>query len=116
MSLTRSVVDHSTPNFLPVSPENSGRSDDALGGLLKHLYRIALLAGIASLSLVVWAQNASTSLRGMVQDSSGAALLGAEITVVDRNSGQVLHSVSNAVGSYSFPVLPPSHYEVDRKS
>jgi hypothetical protein len=81
-----------------------------LGGILKQFHRSVVLFGMLVLSLNSWAQTASTSLRGVVKDSSGAVLSGAEIKVSNLQSGRVLQGVTNPSGAYDFPVLPPAHY------
>jgi hypothetical protein len=55
-------------------------------------------------------QTASTSLRGLVKDPSGALLPGATIVLRDKASGYEQQASTNTTGAYIFPVLPPAHY------
>jgi hypothetical protein len=59
------------------------------------------------------AQIATTSLRGVVKDPSGAVVPGAKITLTNGATGQVLSATSNAAGEYSFTQLPPAGYTID---
>ncbi len=49
---------------------------------------------------------------GLVTDSSGAAVVGATVTVTNPQTNFTRNSVSNSTGSYSFPSLPPGLYDV----
>ncbi len=51
-------------------------------------------------------------ITGIVNDSSGAVLSGATVTVTSAASGQTRETVSNAAGIFSFPGLTPGVYEV----
>ncbi len=59
-----------------------------------------------------WAQNASTSLRGIVQDSTGAVIPGAVILVVNQSAGQKLTEKANAQGEYQLAQIPPARYTI----
>lgn len=56
------------------------------------------------------AQVGTTSLRGTVMDKSGAAIVGAKVTLV--SSAQALHreTQTNPTGEYEFLALPPGTY------
>ena len=69
-----------------------------------------ILFCILSTATLVSAQNATTSLRGVVKDSSGAMVPEATITVTDSGNGTVYRAVSNASGTYIFPVISPARY------
>ncbi len=57
-------------------------------------------------------QTASTSLRGVVKDPSGALIPGATIEISDKSTGRSLKATTSATGAYIFPVVPPAHYLV----
>lgn len=59
-----------------------------------------------------FAQIASTSLHGIVQDNTGAVIPGAMITLNNTASGQVLHITATARGEYQLPQIAPSHYVI----
>jgi len=66
---------------------------------------------IAALAVAgAWAQVGTTSIRGVVTDKTGAAIVGAKVTLV--NAGQALQreTVTNQAGEYEFLVLPPGTY------
>jgi len=68
------------------------------------------------LALVAVPANAQTSIAGtvagQVTDSSGAAVPGASIRLVDTATGAAFVSVSNDSGRYDFPTVPPGHYDI----
>ena len=60
-----------------------------------------------------FAQIATTSLRGVVKDPSGAVVPNAKITLTNAATGQVLSTTSNAAGEYSFSQVSPAGYTID---
>jgi hypothetical protein len=74
----------------------------------------AIVAGAAMLVLAVSAiaQVATTSLRGVVTDPSGAVVPGATITVTNGASGQAIRATANAAGEYTFAAIPPAKYTI----
>jgi hypothetical protein len=71
-----------------------------------------MLCCILSASTLVSAQTATTSLRGVVKDPSGALVPGAKITLVDKENGKTLKTMSSGTGLYQFPQIPPSRYVI----
>ena len=72
---------------------------------------------IGSISLILAAQaasgqNATTSVRGVVQDSTGAAIPGASVTLVDPAAGRTLKTTANAQGEYELLQLTPARYTI----
>jgi hypothetical protein len=70
------------------------------------LLACGLLAG------VLWGQSATTSLNGTVQDSSGAMISGAAITITNIGNGLHASSQTDAKGQYEFAQLAPGKYEI----
>ncbi|MFZ0662229.1 MAG: TonB-dependent receptor [Acidobacteriaceae bacterium] len=58
------------------------------------------------------AQIATTSLRGVIKDSSGAVVPRATITLTNGATGQKLSATSNSTGQYSFATIPPARYNI----
>jgi hypothetical protein len=58
------------------------------------------------------AQTASSSLRGVVKDPSGALVAGAKITLLDKANDKEVTAYANTAGSYVFPQIPPSTYSI----
>lgn len=74
-----------------------------------------ILISFAALLLAAstaWAQTGTTSVRGTVLDKSGAAVVGATVTL--DNVGQALHHSlkTGAAGEYEFLALPPGTYSL----
>lgn len=64
------------------------------------------------LASVCLAQTATTSVRGVVQDQTGAAIPNAALTLVNAGAGQTLHITANAQGEYQLPQIPPARYTI----
>lgn len=58
------------------------------------------------------AQNATTSLRGVVKDPTGAVVPGATISVANKGSGQTLKATANGSGEYQLVQIPPATYTI----
>ncbi len=61
---------------------------------------------------LVYAQTASTSLRGVVKDPSGALVPGAKITLLEKASGKTMSAIANSAGLYTFAQIPPAAYTI----
>ena len=71
-----------------------------------------MLFCILSAATLASAQTATTSLRGVIKDPSGALVPGASITLLDKANGQTLTATASATGLYSFPQIPPAKYDI----
>ncbi len=63
-------------------------------------------------SIAMLGQAVSGTLLGTVQDSSGATVGKAGITVVGTSTGTTYQTVTNETGNYTIPGLPPGRYTV----
>ena len=63
-------------------------------------------------SAIGYAQNATTSLRGVVKDPSGAVVPGATITLHNGATGQSLTATSKDDGEYQLLQIPPATYTI----
>ncbi len=70
---------------------------------------VFLLAAFAIASL---SQNATTSLRGVIKDTSGAVIPGAKVTITDNSTGRTLNAASGSSGEYQFSQIPPATYQI----
>lgn len=73
----------------------------------------SLLLSVITFLLAVtyaWAQTGTTSLRGVVTDKSGAALVGASVTLVNATQGLERKTTTSGTGEYEFLALPPGTY------
>jgi len=57
-----------------------------------------MLCCTLSFANFAFGQSATTSLRGVIKDSSGALVPGASIDLKDQGTGNAYHEVSNASG------------------
>ncbi len=72
----------------------------------------ALVSSVVLLSSVAFAQNATTSLRGVVRDPSGAVVAGATVTLLNQATGQTLTATAKASGEYQLQQIPPATYQI----
>ena len=70
----------------------------------------SLLVVLLCTSFTLLAQNASTSLRGLVTDSTGAVIGGATITIKNTELGTDSVGRSNGQGEYAFQQVTPGKY------
>ena len=59
-----------------------------------------------------WGQTLGT-ISGEVKDSTGAVIPGVTVTVVNKATNATRTSISNGVGLFDFPALPPGPYSGD---
>src|ERR1700758_5771168 len=71
-----------------------------------------LIAALAFLvaAVAVSGQVGTTSVRGAVTDKSGAAIVGAKVTLVSSAQGIQRDIQTNQAGEYEFLALPPGAY------
>jgi len=77
---------------------------------VKRSHLGAMLLCILITCHFAFGQSASTSLRGVVKDPTGALVPGATVTILNQSSGSSLVSTTNSAGSYQFAQIPPAHY------
>ncbi|MGH9491654.1 MAG: TonB-dependent receptor domain-containing protein [Terriglobales bacterium] len=74
-------------------------------------WRVLVLAlGLGG--VLLWAQAGQGRLSGVVRDSSGASVPGAQVQVTDPATGRVFRAVTSPAGVYALVSLPPATYEV----
>ena len=78
---------------------------------MKRVLSVALLGTVIGFP-PLFAQMATGSISGTVVDSTGAAIVGAEIRVASQGSGRRFSAVSSDVGSFLVPSLIPGLYSV----
>src|SRR5712671_5643363 len=61
---------------------------------------------------VLFAQTTTSRIRGVVTDTSGALVPGAEVSALHQGTGLVRHMVTNASGQYGFEALPLGPYTI----
>ena len=74
---------------------------------------LGLLLAVSSLAApAAWAQEARGTIQGRVVDTSGAAVPGATVEVLNIATGVVTPTTTNEEGSYRVPFLNPGTYRV----
>jgi hypothetical protein len=82
------------------------------GGLAVKRTTYGALWAVLLLVTTLFAQNATTPLRGTVRDPSGALVPGVKIAVANKATGKVFSAVTNGAGYYVLPQLPPAKYTI----
>jgi len=71
------------------------------------------VAALFAFSVSLIAQNTSGSITGVVQDSTGAVIPGATVTLINQDQGQTARTtITNEAGIYLFSALPAATYTV----
>jgi hypothetical protein len=78
---------------------------------LSAAFRSVFVCGIL-LVTAAWSQSSNGSLRGAVQDQSGAVVPGVAVLITHQETGVKSTSFSNEAGLYVFPVLLPGAYRI----
>ena len=73
---------------------------------------IAALFFCAALSHVTWAQGTRASITGIVQDPTGAAIPGAELSLRSLGTSAVVKATSGPDGAYTFPGVVAGGYDL----
>ena len=71
-----------------------------------------MLCCILSSAVFAFGQSATTSLRGVIKDPSGALVPVATVSLVDKANGKVFKAVSSGSGLYQFAQIPPARYSI----
>ncbi len=61
---------------------------------------------------LAFGQTATTSLRGVIKDPTGALVPGATILLVNNANGASFSATANGSGLYAFPQIPPAKYTI----
>ncbi len=77
---------------------------------MRSWYRITIL--FLSVSILVFGQVVSSSLNGVLVDSSGASVPGASCKLVNRAAGVTMAATSGAAGLFTFPSVAAGTYEL----
>src|ERR1700691_6221443 len=86
------------------------KSRNAIAKMLGNVLVVSILfLGANSVAL---AQAGRGSISGLVTDSAGALVPGAQVVVLDHSTGTKQHTVTSSAGLYTFISLNPGLYEV----
>src|ERR1700735_4746850 len=73
---------------------------------MRRLISFFVLAVTLFIPALVVAQNVA-SMTGVVTDSTGAIVPGADVTLVNTTTGTIYHATTNSSGSYTIPNVTP---------
>ena len=80
---------------------------------MKHPSAIAILCLLAVIPATLAQTVVTGTLRGLVNDQSGAVVGKAKLTLVSQASGQELERFTNSMGVFVFPTLPVGSYMLE---
>jgi hypothetical protein len=81
--------------------------------ILRCTVFVSLLAVLIALPAMMWAQSlTSGDVTGTITDPSGAAVVGAAVTIKNNDTGQTQAATSSNTGAYRFALLNPGSYTV----
>jgi hypothetical protein len=81
--------------------------------VLKALSIVSLLSLMLLSSSLALAQTGSSSLRGIVSDSQGRAVAGAQVTITNEQKNFSRTQATNSDGVYVFTSIPPGTYRLE---
>lgn len=107
-------------HFLPNIPQGPSGAVQSGEPALQSVARSFAVRALACLMLLMSActfvlaqtQLGTGSMAGTIVDPSGSAIVGAAITVVNRETGVERKTTSTSSGLFAIPVLPSGHYDV----
>lgn len=85
----------------------------SMGSLVNVVAVIAMLAFVFASAVVSRAQVTSSQVTGTVTDSSGAIVIGANVTVTNSATNVVYRAVTDNLGAYHVTNLPPGNYTME---
>jgi hypothetical protein len=75
--------------------------------------RVTLFVTVVAIALApVWAQVSTSRLTGTVQDSTGAVVVDATVTIQNEDTGATLTTRTTSSGGYTFDAIPTGRYTV----
>ena len=74
--------------------------------------KLILVVACAALGLTAWAQTSTGTITGSITDTSGAAIAGAKVQIVNTGTNAKVDVATNLEGNYTAPLLPPGSYKV----
>jgi Carboxypeptidase regulatory-like domain len=80
--------------------------------LTRRIWKTALFLLLSICTANSFAQNATTSLRGVVKDPTGAFVSGATVTLLDNANGQKLVATTKDNGEYQLSQISPAKYAI----
>jgi len=89
---------------------------NAMSGMLSAVAGMLIAFLLLFSPLAADAQNYAGSVRGTITDPSGAAVVGATVTLRDVGTNATLQAATTELGAYSFPVVNVGVYEVTVKA
>src|ERR1700722_7741528 len=100
-------------NYQPSTIDSLSQRTQFSQRQLIFLFRSLLF--LLALASSTWVARAAVGGRisGTISDSSGAVVVGADITALNGATGAVRHTQSDTKGFYSFEDLPIGHYDLE---
>lgn len=72
----------------------------------------ALIVFLLCLTVPVWPQDSTATVRGTVSDPAGAMIIGAQITALNTQTARAHTTTSTEAGTFAIGMLPPGTYDI----
>src|SRR3981081_523902 len=72
----------------------------------------SLIIGFAALNISAWGQSPNATINGIVRDSSGAVVPGADVQLINEGTSVKYPAKTNGEGIYAVPNLLPGSYRI----
>src|SRR5580704_14220560 len=83
----------------------------------RGLSRISSVLGIMIICAgAVYAQQTTGNVRGVIKDAAGALIIGANVSIVEKNTNERYSTVSTSAGDFEFKNLPVGAYIITIKA
>src|SRR5882724_7730941 len=90
----------------------TARTRMEIAGNMRLRFLARIFSTMLGLALCSYAQNPTAQITGIITDSTGANVAGAEVEAQNVATGIVAKTTSNESGDYTFPILTPGAYSV----
>lgn len=77
-----------------------------------HRSKLVMIGALALLFVAVGMAQTNATLTGTVSDGSGAVIPGAEIVIMNMETGESYTTATNETGSYTIPFIKPGTFEL----
>jgi len=80
--------------------------------MLKRVFAVLTVAVLLTSAVATWAQTSTSSITGVVTDSTGAVVSGAKVQAKNEATGVAYDAATSSAGVYNFSSLTPGPYTI----
>jgi hypothetical protein len=83
-----------------------------ISSVVRFSFSLLIAIGLLSFGLLAQTTISTGSIQGTVTDPSGAVVAGANVSITDKGTGQIISTKTNSAGVYTSGALVPGNYVV----